>query len=179
MSLQFNVAQFLKSDTGDRRSYDFESDEPIDLSEEAIAHGVSGQAKLTLTNFGILTGVKADAILHLMCARCVEPFQSGVHVEFDEEYLPTVDVDSGQPLSHPSEGLISIISANHTIDLTEAIRENLLLGIEMIPLCSSECRGLCPTCGANLNVHQCACELPAISGPFAVLQGLLETSAQH
>jgi uncharacterized protein len=37
--------------------------------------------------------------------------------------------------------------------------EQVYLEIPMKPLCSPECRGLCPRCGANLNTETCACRI--------------------
>ena len=120
MSVQFNVSQFLKSDVGDTRSYDFQSDEPIDL-EDASATEVSGRVKFTMTNFGVVATGKAHAVLHLICARCLEPFETPVDISFEEEFQPSIDIDSGMPVTAPRNDAAFEISANHTIDLTEVL----------------------------------------------------------
>ncbi|MDP2905278.1 MAG: DUF177 domain-containing protein [Candidatus Omnitrophota bacterium] len=43
------------------------------------------------------------------------------------------------------------------IDLTEDIREGIMLDYPIKPLCKPDCSGLCPVCGADLNVHKCRC----------------------
>lgn len=172
MSLQYNVSQFLKSDIGDTRTYEFESDEPLDL-DEAVATNITGRVKFMLTNFGILAAAEAHAVLHLTCARCVEPFDMPTDVAFEDEYQPSIDVTSGLPSTTPRNDSAFVISANHTIDLTEALRQNLLLAVELVPLCSQDCKGLCASCGANLNIDQCGCPPPEQPSPFAALQGLL------
>ncbi|MBN1586419.1 MAG: DUF177 domain-containing protein [Candidatus Omnitrophica bacterium] len=45
------------------------------------------------------------------------------------------------------------------VDLLEAVREELLLGSEIQLLCSEGCKGLCPTCGQDLNQMECSCVL--------------------
>jgi uncharacterized protein len=172
MSVQFNVSQLLKADVGQRRTYEFELDEPLDL-EDAVATGVSGSVKFTLTNFGILAAVKAHADVHLTCARCLEPFRTPMDVAFQEEFRPVIDVATGLPANLPESDTAFQISPNHTVDLREAIRQQLLLAIEIIPVCSDDCRGLCPTCGTNLNTASCDCEPPLANNAFAVLSGLL------
>jgi uncharacterized protein len=174
-SLQYNVSQLLKSDVGSTRSYDFESEQPLNL-DDSVARDIRGHVKFTLTNFGIVASVDADATLDLTCARCVEPFSSPTHVSFDEEYQPVIDIATGLPSTAPRSDVASAISQNHIIDLAEAIRQALLLSMELIPLCSQECRGLCPTCGVNLNTQQCTCPPAEEPSPFAVLQGLLDGS---
>ncbi len=44
------------------------------------------------------------------------------------------------------------------IDLADAIYEGIVLAYPMKPLCREDCRGLCPSCGTNLNKKQCSCE---------------------
>jgi uncharacterized protein len=171
MSLQFNVSQLLMAEVGQRRTYDLELDGPMDL-DDAVASGIEGSVKFTLTNFGILAAVKAHADVHLMCARCLEPFQTPMDVAFQEEFRPVIDVATGLPAKMPESDTAFQISPNHTVDLEEAIRQQLLLAIEIIPVCRDNCRGLCPTCGTNLNTATCDCEPPLANNAFAVLSGL-------
>jgi uncharacterized protein len=171
-TIQFNVSQLLKSDIGSTRWYDFAADEPLDL-DGSIARQIRGHVKFTLTNFGILAAVEASALLDLTCARCLEPFQLPTSVAFDEEYQPLIDIATGLPSAAPRTADSSLISQNHTIDLGEAIRQALLLSMELIPVCKPDCQGLCPTCGVNLNIETCACPPAEEPSPFAVLQGLL------
>ncbi len=175
MSLHYNVAQFLKSEVGQTRSYDFESPLPIDL-DGILASDIRGHVKFSLTNFSILADVEADAMLHLTCARCLEPCQDPVHIEFVEEYLPTIDIATGQPSPAPSSDTAFVISQSHTLDLREALRQNLVLAIELIPVCRPDCRGLCPTCGVNRNLQTCACPPVEAASPFAALQDIFTTA---
>src|SRR5579872_3070096 len=151
MSLQFNVSQLLKAGAGQTREYDFHSDAPIDL-EDGVASNISGHAKFILTNFGIIATGRASALLHLTCARCLEPFQGPTEITFEEEYRPSIDISTGLPSALPMSDTAFLISQTHTIDLEEAIRQNLLLAVDLIPVCRPDCRGLCPECGANRNL---------------------------
>lgn len=172
MGLDFNVSQLLKSDVGGTRLYEFVTDEPLDL-DDSVASNIEGSVKFTLTNFGILADVRAHATLHLVCARCLEPFATDVNVAFEEEYRPAIDISTGLPIPAPDSDTAFTIPQNHTIDLREALRQNLLLSIDLIPLHDPDCKGLCPTCGANRNTDPCDCPSEELATPFAVLQGLL------
>lgn len=171
MALQFNVSQLLKSGIGEIREYDFQAEEPIDL-EDGVASNVRGHVKFTLTNFGIIANAHAAAQLHLTCARCLEPFGSPTEVDFEEEYQPAIDIATGLPSQVPRSDAAFIIPQHHNVDLTEAIRQNLILAVDLIPVCSATCQGLCPTCGANRNVETCDCPTVDTSSPFAALAGL-------
>jgi uncharacterized protein len=175
MSVIFNVSQLLKSAVGGTRSYDFDSDEPIDL-DGSVASDVRGHVKFTLTNFGILAAVQVEAAIELTCARCLEPFTFNADAQFDAEYQPSIDIETGLPAKSSLSDTAFSITQNHQIDLTEALRQHLLLTVEMVPVCRPDCQGFCPTCGANLNEGPCDCPPAEEASPFAVLQGLLTES---
>lgn len=170
--LQFNISQLLKSEVGATRTYEFHSHEPLDL-EGATAHDIEGSVKFILTNFGVIARGHARAILDLTCARCLEPFSAPTEIDFEEEYRPVIDIVTGQPSAPLESDTAFFISENHSIDLTEALRQDLLLTVEIVPVCRPDCRGLCPTCGVNLNTETCNCSQVDDENPFAALQSLL------
>ncbi|WP_301861082.1 DUF177 domain-containing protein [uncultured Megasphaera sp.] len=61
------------------------------------------------------------------------------------------------------------------IDLTETIRETLILSEPMKVLCRPDCQGLCPQCGANLNEGPCSCPTDKIDPRLSVLETLLNS----
>ncbi len=173
ISLLFNVSQLLKSEIGQFRTYDFQSDGVLEL-DDARADGISGHVKFMLTNFGVLAHVHASGVLHLTCSRCLEPFSTEVTADFEEEFVPSINIQTGLPSDAPRSDTALPISRNHTIDLGEAIRQEFLLSIDLIPVCSSGCLGLCPSCGANRNVEPCSCPPAAPASPFTVLVDLIQ-----
>ena len=48
-----------------------------------------------------------------------------------------------------------------SVDLTDDIRESMLLAFPSYPVCRESCKGLCAQCGTNLNVGTCDCKPPA------------------
>jgi uncharacterized protein len=58
------------------------------------------------------------------------------------------------------------------IDVDQLIAEQVLLALPLKVLCTASCRGLCPTCGANLNVEACRCPRETKQTPFSVLEKL-------
>lgn len=174
MTLQFNIAQLLKSDVGDTRSYELSADE-LDL-DGSVARDITGQVKFTLTGFGILAAGSAHGTLDLVCARCLEPFQAPADVSFEEEFQPQIDISTGLPSALPRNDNAFDISSSHTIDLSEALRQHFILAVELVPVCREDCQGLCPTCGVNRNMEECQCSPVEEENPFSVLQGLLAES---
>lgn len=177
VSLLFNVSQLLKSEIGQSRSYEFAGKEALDL-DDGTATDIHGHAKFTLTNFGILANIAASGQLHLTCARCLEPFTTPIEVQFNEEFVPSIDILTGLPSGTPVSDVALPISSDHMIDLGEAIRQQFLLSMDLIPVCSPDCKGLCPTCGVNRNIETCRCPAQEPANPFEVLKTLIQNTEQ-
>jgi len=101
----------------------------------------------------IVTGSLSTHV-QLACSRCLDQFL----------YL----IDNKQ-FSYDCE-----ILDRDIIDLTEPIREDMIVGLPIRPLCREDCKGLCGQCGQNLNLGECGCKKDSrSSGPFSVLDDLL------
>ncbi|MDP6043862.1 MAG: DUF177 domain-containing protein [Dehalococcoidales bacterium] len=147
--MQINVSQLLKESIGSTR--DYQADELIDITGDSSDLGIQGKVSLLHTHRGILMKGKLHTEVRLNCSRCLRSFYYPVTLKVEEEYLPTIDITSGVPLSSSEELGSFIIDEHHVIDLTEAIRQYSLLAIPMKPLCREDCTGLYPSCGHNLN----------------------------
>ncbi len=108
-----------------------------------------------------------------ICSRCLQPLQETLPIEFDEEFLTTVDVRSGQPAGEAPDEEDFLIDEHHMLDLTEAIRQYREASAVMQPLCRPDCRGLCPDCGQDLNAGECNCRAAAVDNRWSALAGLL------
>ncbi len=58
------------------------------------------------------------------------------------------------------------------IDLTPAMREQILLSIPPSPVCREDCKGLCPSCGKDLNDGACGCDRTVVDPRWEALKGL-------
>jgi len=168
-----NVAQLLKAAVGTTRELDVDEDIATLDERVQLARPVLGKVRLTRTNRGILVSARLRTAAKLECSRCLEVYVEDLPIRFDEEYIPIVDVVSGLPTHIPHESYAYLIDDKHEIDLRPAIREYGVLTLPMKPLCSSECAGLCPQCGVNLNRQTCTCVVEARDARFAPLEALL------
>jgi uncharacterized protein len=156
--LQCNVAQLLKEPLGSCRDFEVKS---AGLTLDGIQTGpMRGKVKLIRTNRSILAQGKINSSVKVECSRCLKELDCPLAIDMEEEYLPTIDVLSGRPLPLPDEPGTFTIDDKHTLDLTEAVRQYLLLGLPMKPLCRADCAGLCLECGRDLNQGPCGC--PAV-----------------
>ena len=118
---------------------------------------------------------KADfsTSVEIECRRCAEPFETDIAAKIEVQFYHTEEPDQIDPwLLDVGERYYS----GDFIDLSEEVRQALMLEIPIWPLCSESCQGLCPYCGENLNMTSCNCSAPEkASSPFAVLADLLNT----
>ncbi|MEW6082955.1 MAG: DUF177 domain-containing protein [Bacillota bacterium] len=107
------------------------------------------QVRLLNTGEGIVAGFHVRAGCELPCSRCTRDTGVSLDMEFSEEYRQegTVGDEDSPYLTYDGD----------VIDLTEAVRQNLLLNLPMKVLCREDCAGLCPQCGADLAQGPCSC----------------------
>jgi uncharacterized protein len=177
--MYINVAQLLKSPVGTTREYDFDPGEIVRLDDELDAVIQDGALRLDHVNGGILARGHVTARCTLSCSRCLEPVEYTTQIDFAEQYAPSIDMATGRPLPPPDDDLTFVISQNHILDTSEAVRQYLLAALPIQPLCRPDCAGLCPTCGINHNVASCACTQEEANRPFAALADLLATRPEQ
>jgi uncharacterized protein len=167
--MQINVAQLLQESIGSTRKY--QVDEVV-AGDDGSDHRVTGDCQLLRTQRSLLVRCKLNTDARLTCSRCLTDFQQPLSFKFEEEYFPTVDVNTGTPLDMSQESGTFTIDEHHILDLTEAIRQYAQLVIPMKPLCRQECAGLCQKCGKNLNEGPCACPTEEMDPRWAKLTQL-------
>ena len=119
----------------------------VDLVLERIPEGIVVRGELTTT-------------WTAACSRCLEPVTGDVTVHVDELFE-----------TEPLEGETYRLD-DDVIDLEPMVRDALLLDLPLVPLCRSDCAGLCPTCGANHNVAACDCATDEPDPRWAALRSL-------
>lgn len=176
----FNVAQLMKSPFGSGAALEADiHEEQVRLDNDLKVIGpIDGYARMRRVNQGLLIDGWVDLTAELECARCLKHFEQPMHVTFEERFYPTVDVVTGTPLPPIDEDDVFPIDEHHQVDLTEAIRQAVLLAIPMVPLCKEDCAGLCSQCGHDLNLGPCNCQEPEADTRLSVLKQLLQNEKQ-
>ena len=112
----------------------------LDLEEEGVilSSPLSIQAEVSKSVATIDIKVDVQGEISFTCSCCLEKFTKDINRQLSFEFpLDTVSSE---------------------IDLTEQIRQEIILSeIPLKPVCSKNCKGLCPKCGENLNINQCKC----------------------
>jgi len=98
--------------------------------------------------------INLNYTLKLTCSRCLESYKKN----FSEEGLYYLKAGE-EPLEEEKflleEDIYTLYYAVPEVDTIPLIRELVILSLPMKTLCSPECKGLCPVCGANLNKKDC------------------------
>ncbi len=111
--------------------------------------------------------------LLVQCSRCLEPFVLPLDATFDLQYLPTSSMIDADEREIREGDLAAEFYEDEAIDLGLLAREQCYLTLPMKPLCTPDCRGLCPQCGVNLNNRTCDCNPQWVDPRLAGLKALL------
>lgn len=156
--LRFPVGDLL-ADPGRRRTVDVDAAVDWAVGSSRVDTPISGALVLQGMSGGVfVSGSVTTGALHV-CTRCLRDFRRQFTVEVQE-------LVGGEDPEYPLDQDIA--------DLEAVLRDAVLLVIPTLPLCDPECRGLCATCGADLNTGACPGHEEATESPFTALRGLLE-----
>lgn len=176
-TLRINVAALLKEAAGGAR--DHEVGAPAASVAAMVPDARPGTdlvatARLLRSPRSIFARVRGHVEVTVDCSRCLEDAVAPLDIEFDAEYFPSIDVVTGSTLAVPDDEMAFAIDRNHELDLAEAVRQEVLVGLPMHPLCRPDCAGLCPHCGHDLNAGPCGCATDEGDQRLAGLRGLLD-----
>lgn len=98
------------------------------------------------------------------CDRCGTVVTKNMQLKFEHCLVTSLSGDQNDDY---------IETPNHTIDIDELLRADILLEIPSKHLCSDDCKGLCPVCGVNLNEKSCNCTTKEIDPRLEVLKNFM------
>ena len=110
--------------------------------------------------------------LEIECLRCLEPVQTPLNLDFKARFLSAKDFEKAGGHEVIGDDLDADLLEGDSIDLTNVIREQLLLNLPETLLCRPDCQGLCEKCGANRNLIDCKCIDEEIDPRWAALKNL-------
>ena len=137
------------------------SEATLDLGEPADTWDgpatVRAELHVGRSGRGVLINGTFSSDVPLICSRCLEPF----HFQGKDQFHLYCEAGAGVPPGEEHELAGDELDVTYLeegrIDTDRLLRENILLSLPVQPLCRGECRGLCPRCGANLNLGACNC----------------------
>lgn len=162
--MRLNVGFILHEQAGFSRNFDFDYPS-VQIDDHVELSHLHGAVRLTRTTQGVYAQGRLQAYHELECVRCLEAYEETLVADIEELFsLPGEEGDD--PLLQISETGI--------MNLEPLLREKFLVSVPIQPLCRTDCKGLCPVCGANRNQVDCDHRENDIDPRLAVLQSLLE-----
>ena len=124
------------------------------VSAEGTVRNIAGMLSLRMD---------VDARLSCVCDRCGSSFEMPFHVSLERMLAAELEDEENDDILLLEDG---------EFDLGELVRETYILNMDTKLLCREDCKGVCPGCGANLNVETCRCQ-KEMDPRWAALQKLL------
>lgn len=112
----------------------------------------------------INVNLRINAQVERTCSRCLERFNEKVEVDSNYVFVKEAKDDKED----------YYIYKNDRVDITDLVLGDIAAKLAMKPLCSENCKGLCPICGKNKNIIDCKCKSEEIDPRMQVLSKLLD-----
>ncbi|MBF8982181.1 DUF177 domain-containing protein [Lutibacter sp. B2] len=154
---------------GQKEVLDVEAEEHIEglnyLGDEVSIIGpMSLKGKIYREDTSLYLDATVEIEAEFICNRCLEKFRRKIVSNVHEELL---EEDSGEIDD-------VYVIRKKMIDVSDIIKNTLILCLPMKIICDESCKGLCLVCGGNLNEEQCDCEKEEIDPRLAKLKHLLQ-----
>ncbi len=163
--IKVNLSEFIHAKPGSRETIAFDIGNTI--IDDLDLGFLKGKLHFTRVAYGILVEGQLDASVKTECTRCLTPFYAPVVIELEDTIsLPGADLTPERPVRVAEDGWT---------DLAPLIGEYAWLGLPVKPICSPDCKGICPNCGGNINLGECTCgDTTPVDPRWEVLRTLVE-----
>lgn len=168
-----NINRLLKNENIEPIRFDYTSklDDSVNETfaelpvDEIISLDASGEIKIH--NGVIKIFFDIDFRYRTRCARCDCEVQNSVKLSDCKVIKLKEDEENGYETD-------SFTAADGLLNLNDFLIEFITLTLPNKELCTEDCKGLCPVCGADLNIGQCGCETKKINPNFKILDGFFK-----
>lgn len=134
---------------------------------------VEGRASRKGEEVNLKGRIRAE--VELACDRCLTGVTAPLEVEFEESFVPSAaEAREGEERELGRDDLRVSAYEGDAVDVDELVREQVLLALPTRFVCREDCKGLCATCGADLNSESCDCPQGEVDPRWAALGKLKE-----
>jgi len=131
-----------------------------------------GSFRLSRKGEAVFVGLNIEGIARARCSHCLAVFEQQIDISSNVSLFPEETEEETKELDLSREEVDKNFYAGNSIDLEELLCEEIALFLPFNPRCSDNCKGLCPSCGKNLNEGKCGCGDASRGNSFAALKGL-------
>lgn len=165
--MKISIANIMKQNTAKEEFYLKLPPAELGISpEDALIDG-DVLLDFSVANVGdvVLLDGNVQAVFYRTCGRCTKTYRLTCIGEFKEKFYPAGTIGISEE---------ELVFSDDLIDITQIVREGLLLAEPIQSVCSEDCKGLCPTCGIDKNTAECSCDAHEINPKFEALRQLLK-----
>jgi DUF177 domain-containing protein len=131
---------------------------PQSGGEDVVSvEGVEFDGSVERAGRGYLLEAVLKGRARLRCGRCLAGFEFPFTERMQLHLLPSAALPQDDETRLGRDDLEVRFYEEPRVDLAEVAAEQFALALPMKPLCTEDCRGICPRCGANLNEGACSC----------------------
>ncbi|HEY0079079.1 MAG TPA: DUF177 domain-containing protein [Pyrinomonadaceae bacterium] len=162
------------SERGEAFAHTYAPDE-LTLDEEGVSltTSVSVEGRAARKGSEVRLRGRIGTTVEVACDRCLRPVPFSVEEDFNARLEPAeMETENEELAELQPEDLDVSVYEGDSVDVDELVREQILLALPTRLHCREDCKGLCPTCGADLNETTCACEQKEIDPRWAGLAAL-------
>jgi uncharacterized protein len=164
--------KILITDIPDEGLY-LDIEEKFGDEEVPLVSPVKARLELTKAYSEIIVAGNVSAELELECSRCLKKYRRIMNEPVNVVYHPLAEIGTDRHELKDDEMDMGFYQGEE-LDLQELIREQVMLNIQMKPLCDENCKGICSQCGTDLNTDTCSCEAKKVDSRLEILKKLLE-----
>ena len=153
-------------------AFDFTSQPDLEEESVRLTEPVQTVGKLRKGIAHIDVEGRISGKIEAECTRCLRPVTHKLNVPFKAAFVTEENYTSEKEAEIRNDDLDVSIYDGEEIDLTDVVREHILLDLPTQILCKDDCKGLCQKCGANLNEVNCNCEETETDPRWSALKNL-------
>jgi len=115
---------------------------------------------------------KVKATVDMECCRCLNGFDK--EVESETDFIACAAKTQAEEATEiaDDEDYVFFTGSDIQADVSDIVRQAIILSLDLKPLCAEDCKGLCPQCGINFNEQQCSCKTEKIDPRWEALKNL-------
>jgi uncharacterized protein len=142
----------------------------LEIDERRFNKPVYVEVTLEKSRRQIFLKANVYTVGRFQCDRCVEDFDLVLENSYRMYYVYSEE----ESKKYEPDEVMVITPETNEIEISDDVRQMVLLSVPMKLLCYEECLGLCPRCGKNLNFEVCTCKVEEIDPRWAPLLKLME-----
>lgn len=170
-TLTFDVSSLFHKGPGTSINYSFNG--PVEFDGLKLTQDIKGDVEIMRLQDGFNCKIsEVDTVVELVCSLCLEKFNQSINIEHDERIYY---FKNPAKIEDPND-LFLVDIKKQEVDLTEPLRQEIILHFPQLLVCYKGCKGICPICGINRNTQSCDCKEyePEENKPLSALKSLLK-----